>query len=252
MKCPFCTSVIGDEAVVCQVCCRDITIPKPVIEANRRLEEQVAMLQSELAEARQALGQRGSAADPVMKLESASQLVATYLVLPIALLLALYFVLIIWIDTNPLWLRFATSAVALVFGYALEATRRPRWIAKVSFALTIAVVSVLGMATILRIAQGVPVLDGPRETIEFMVSIGLAGVVGCMLGTTARASRFSQEEQPHSAAGFLARLVVHNLPQEAGASVQEETKRWEKRLQFAGTVLMTIGMLYSGFSKFHL
>jgi hypothetical protein len=46
MKCPYCLSLVEDEAVVCKVCTRDLYLFKPLSEKIRQLEEQLHAQQS--------------------------------------------------------------------------------------------------------------------------------------------------------------------------------------------------------------
>ena len=47
MKCPYCLSLVEDEAVVCKVCTRDLYLFKPMLEKIRTLEEKVKTQQSQ-------------------------------------------------------------------------------------------------------------------------------------------------------------------------------------------------------------
>ena len=49
VQCPFCFEEVKPDALVCRTCTRDITVPKPLMEANARLTARVAELEAELA-----------------------------------------------------------------------------------------------------------------------------------------------------------------------------------------------------------
>ena len=173
MRCPFCASQVDDDAIVCKVCRRDISIQKPLIEANRLLEVKVESLEAEVARLMTALARHDLSSEPLPMIERASIFLAIYLLLPVATLVAIFVVLIIVLDGHYIWLRFATAIAATAFGYALEYRRRPSWFVKLWFAATVGTASVMIMATIQFFVQGIPILSDFLTMAGYMISMHL-------------------------------------------------------------------------------
>jgi hypothetical protein len=56
MPCPFCSEEIGEQAVVCRACHRDIVIPPSLKAERQELSLKRDLLRAELADAKTRLG----------------------------------------------------------------------------------------------------------------------------------------------------------------------------------------------------
>lgn len=56
MRCPFCSEEIGEQAIVCRVCQRDIVIPSSLKAEHRELSLKRDLLRAELSDAKARLG----------------------------------------------------------------------------------------------------------------------------------------------------------------------------------------------------
>jgi hypothetical protein len=252
VKCPFCAESVDDEATVCKTCRRDISIPKPLIEANRLLEQKVAALEAENAELTTLLQRRPSA--PAESPANAS--LAPYVLLPIALIIAVHFLLVIMLDTKLIYLRVATALLPAVFGYALQVRHHPRQIVMYSFAIVVAVTTVLAMSTMVHIVGGDPILPQGRfdwiETAEYTASIALAFVLGSLIALTKRPLSTPRAQRADAAprTGKLAAFLAHRLPAEEATLMEKQIERWEKVIRFSATTVTAAGVIYTGFKNF--
>jgi hypothetical protein len=56
MSCPFCSEEIGEQAIVCRACQRDVAIPAPLKAEHRELSLKRDLLRAELEDAKARLG----------------------------------------------------------------------------------------------------------------------------------------------------------------------------------------------------
>lgn len=56
MRCPFCYEEIGEQAIVCRACQRDIVIPSSLKAEHRELSLKRDLLRAELEDAKARLG----------------------------------------------------------------------------------------------------------------------------------------------------------------------------------------------------
>jgi hypothetical protein len=115
---------------------------------------------------------------------------ACYVFIPVVLLVAAHFLIIVILDISPFFLRAASFAIPLPFGFALLwlSHHGIRW----SFfdSILIGFLSVGSMLTVVALIDRVPILPENardwRETLEYVASIALANVTGAVIAILAR------------------------------------------------------------------
>jgi hypothetical protein len=173
------------------------------------------------------------------------------LLVPMLLLLAAHFAIVIMYDLKPLYLRIATLLVPLPFGFALYVWHPRRFALSAFIAAVIAVITVLGMSAITGKADNTPVLPQDlretREMIEFAASIAFAFVTGMLIGRW-RYHRIQTKRQPSRLVVFLAQLLTTDADGQLG--IQKMTARITK-LVAALTPAITAGIsVYTGIKTF--
>ena len=251
MKCPFCTEPVEDEAVVCKTCRRDITIPKPVMEANRALETKVAALEAEVAELRARLAwYRDSVRASTGHL---ARLVLLYVVPPVALFIVARYVLLIRFDFDVFALRIVTTVVSIVAGLLFQLRERPSLSTVPVFALLVAIASVLGMATVDHLASGDSILPANRfewiQNGEFVGNIFFAFVMGGVLAIAIKPVRLPKNAHAAGIVGYLALFLAYNLPVRKDQPLDQRVRHFEKVIAFSVSAIAFSGSIYSGFSR---
>jgi len=269
MLCPYCTSQISEQALVCPVCTRDLYLFKPLREkieyletslndapAVRALEARIATLENELAELRS-----GAAAAPAAPAAAEIPLASTprnffsstliAFLIPMLLMLAAHFAIVIMYDLKPLYLRLASLLIPLPFGFALFVWHPRRFAASAIIAFATAVVTVLGMSAITGAADNTPVLPQnlreTREMIEYATSIAFAFITGMLLGRW-RCHRTRRNRQPSRIVMFLAQLLTSDADGQLG--LQKMIAPINK-IVAALTPMVTAGIaIYTGLKAF--
>ncbi|MEO6278665.1 hypothetical protein [Roseateles sp.] len=189
MKCPYCVSVIDEQALACPHCTRDLFLFKPLLA---RLQTQETALDEVMA--RVAVLESGAAPThdeppdtaPTSPPAGAAALPA-WAVLPPAfvLLLAAHYVIVMALDLPTLWLRLASLAIPLPFGYLLQRGSSAGALRNLLLAAITAALAVLGMSVVVALVDGATVLPAnARELREFgyyVVSILLSLVTGMVI-----------------------------------------------------------------------
>lgn len=214
MRCPYCVSEISEQALVCPVCTRELSLVKTLLERQAALEQlnaaqaqEIATLAARIealapppaADAIPAMTQAGAFMEPPA-LSSADQKFWKSAALNLVFALvsihaASWFSRLIY-DAPDLLLRMLTIAISLIFGYVLVRRHPHRVSQTIVPALLLGVTAVVVWRALnLMINNGSfvpPDLPEWRNAIEYAVGMALAFFTGALLrraqllGTTQR------------------------------------------------------------------
>lgn len=216
MECPFCAEDFNDEALVCKSCGRDLRLVRPIINENLALVTRVEELQLQVNRARAAI------ARATAPLKFWSIHFTFYVIVPVILLIAAHFLIVVVLDISPLYLRLASIAIPLPFGFALLwlSHHGIRW--SILDGIFIGLLSVSAMLTIVAFIDRIPMLpESAREwfeTLEYVASIALANVTGAVIAVLAQRMlprTLDATGAPSPAAMTIARTIGRHIGEQA-------------------------------------
>jgi hypothetical protein len=238
MECPFCAEDFNDTARVCKSCGRDLRLVLPVIEENQELIRKAGELQLQVNRL------RAAEARLTVPLQFWALHFGIYLLAPILLLLIVHYVVTIMFNVPLLYLRLASFAIPLPFGFVLLMFSHHglRWSALYGAAVGIG--SVAGMLTVVGFTDNIAILPENarewREVVEYAASIMLAYVTGNAFA--ALAQRMVPKTLDASSAPSPA--VLHAVRMVGGpAGSQTLRRRAQKISDNLGTVGTAFGAL---------
>jgi hypothetical protein len=250
LHCPYCLEEVKRDALVCRTCARDIAIPKPLMESNARLTARIAELEEQLAAAEASLvrvAPRPVAQAPAASSANIARGFFLYVVLPVLLLMAIHYLLVVRLDARLIWLRVVSIALPAAFGFYFELAWRPRWFVLVPVAAVVAIAAVLGMSWIVHLTDGDAILPASavvwRETLEYVASIGLAYALGSLLC----AALWPLHGQRNGLLDRLATMIaLGGDGVKTGKALEARIERMVKLMNLAISVATASGAIYTG------
>ncbi len=238
MECPFCAEDFNDTARLCKSCGRDLRLVLPIIEENQELIRKAGELQLQVNRL------RAAEARLTVPLQFWALHFGAYLLAPVVLLLTAHYIVTIMFNVPLLYLRLASFAIPLPFGFVLLMFSHHGFRWAVLYGAVVGTVSVAGMLTVVGVTDNIPILPENarewREVFEYAASIMLAYVTGNVFA--ALAQRMVPKTLDASSAPSPA--VLHAVRIVGGpASSQTLRRRAQKISDNLGTVGTALGAL---------
>ena len=246
MKCPYCTSLIEDESLVCKVCHRDIYLFKPLTETIRSLQEKLNAQENtdQLQRRIQELEYLVEVAHQKLHTKSSTLAgfcldLAQFVFIPLALLLLGHALITVVYDLPLIYLRLASIVLPLPFGYWLFKGQNRSLLPWFISATFLAGLSVLGMSAITAWVDRVPIMPQSmlewREFIEYACSIAFSFLTGMLLGGIA----YHRTHRPkNSGSPFLKMLMVQFSERKLSP---EAIQQIIKKLEGFGSTALALG-----------
>ncbi len=189
MKCPYCTTAISHEALVCPTCRRDLYITKPLLARIAQLEAELAALPEKLQLESKAKQQLEAEFNAKEKQEDAAlrsiPLALLWWISPLLLLVLGHWLTLFVYDLPVLYLRIIALIIPIPFGFLFARALRTHVAWGLAPAFLMASISVFTMGGLTAWIDQVPALPQNmleiREFIEFAASIGFSFITGLWL-----------------------------------------------------------------------
>ena len=256
MECPFCLEEIKDLALACGRCGKDISF---LVIREMRSQLDSALVRVEALETM--VHTLGAHVDTMETRTKHSHHPAihgpglinalAWIALPIFLLMMAHWTIISILDLNPRVLRVASILIPLPFGFRhFGSITGTLWAA-----LLIAAASVTGMLISTSITDHVAILpQSPHEwieTLQYMASIGLAYLVGGLIGW-----RWLAPKSKASGAGGLTGGIAAILARGTAPPHENRAKLHDRVTMIAGWInagmvlLTAAGAIYTALGRF--
>jgi hypothetical protein len=246
MKCPYCTSLIEEESLVCKVCHRDLYLFKPLTEKLRTLEEKLSSLDdnAHLQIRIDQLENLLELAHEKLHQESGTFLrflfnLAQFIFIPLALLLVGHALITVVYDLPLIYLRLISITLPLPFGYWLFKNHNRSLLPWFISAALLAGLSVVGMSAITGWVDHTPVMPQNmlewKEFIEYASSIAFSFLTGMLLGGIA----YHRIHRPKKSGHPMLKMVVTQFGE--GKLSADAIHQIIKKLEDFGSTALAFG-----------
>ena len=248
MECPFCAENIKHEALVCRHCSRDLRVVRPMLLEIDDIVSELEGLRDDLDRVNAALERYRN---PFRYFVTYAVL---YVVIPALLLVIAHILVTIIFNISPLWLRLASVAIPVLFGFAAYPLHKVSMNSALVLGVSTATVSVLAMLTVTGLHDNVSILPEVwiewHEVFEYGASILLAFVSGNILAVLifqVMPRILAQESRPNALALKIARLLGDHVGDE---QLRRRARLIQNLIQTAGPLVgvaaTAVGSIYAG------
>lgn len=253
--CPYCMEPVKPTAIVCKTCQRDIALPMSLKSANDLLQKRVTELEAEVAALRPDSVLAAASVEPIAPPPPPRlpviDLVGIYVVLPIVVLVAGHYLLIVRFDAKLAYLRAASIAVPALFGWLLATRTQLRWFSVLVIGIVVAIAADLGMSTVVHYTDGDPILPASasdwQDFIEYGTSIALSYLLGSIVRRIAHPLGLTGVEGRKRTRKYALIFARTLFGGEEGKSLMARIDSMEKLMTRAVAASTAAGALYTGF-----
>lgn len=251
MKCPYCLSEVDDNASVCKVCTKDLYLLAPLVKKIESLETQLRDVSD-----RQVLEERITELEVLIahSVEKSSSErghfalvldILIFFVVPLLLLIGAHAVITVVYDAKLLYLRVVSILLPFAFAYVLFSSHKRSLVPWFLAALSLAVLSVLGMSWVTSLVDHTPVMPQStiewKDLIEYSTSISFSFLTGMLVGGIVYFKRHRRKAASNPFIKLLIKsLTDGKLSPQTIHEIMEKLNNYGSTVVAAGTTALSI------------